>query len=134
MSFLFSCATVADIDSRVLIFYRCCLHHGIRPHHDDVCIEISIVSTTQFSIMPMLVTLALPPHIRNVIMMMFTSISIVNMSQRCWSPWPWPPWRPLPLPPSPSSAGRAPSRPSPGVTLTMVSDGDGDGDKDGDEF
>ena len=80
MYFFFSRATVADIDSRVLIFYRWCLHHGIRPHHDDVCIEISIVSRTQFSIMLMLATFALASHIRDVIMLMFASISIVNMS------------------------------------------------------
>ena len=75
-------ATVADIVSRVLIFYGWHLHHGLHPHHDDVCIEISIVSKTQSSIMLILVTLALPPHIRDVIMMMFASISIVNMLQR----------------------------------------------------
>ena len=45
-----------------------------------IYIKISIVNKTPFFMMTMLVTLALAAHIHNVNMMMFASISIVNMS------------------------------------------------------
>ena len=47
-----------------------------------IYIKNSIVNKTPFFMMTMLVTLALASHIHNVNMMMFASISIVNMSWR----------------------------------------------------